>query len=620
LKRAYNQRQLAQIHAEEFKPMKLVKLFCTLLLASFVWAVPADAQKKPKPATPVCDAARARGLVEQQLAETKTIDDEAARIGLVVRIAELIWPAQEARARQAYAEAYDLAAQNYRSKGDAMKTLPDGGVTIPEDQRLRVIRSIARRDREWADKLLEEALKEPAPEANKSLGDWLQGVRTSDKLLRAATSLLPEQKELAVSIARRSLAYSIDWNGLPQFFYQLAAVDQPLADAFYLEALARYAAGPVDEFLYLSAYPFGTARSFGPNATSAYYRVPPNFAPDSRTQQAFLAALFQAAQQVAQAPNEPRVSQRRGTMAMASTQLFFALVRLEPFIARFQPGLAAQANDAKTMLASVLTQEMRQNIDSVQQLMNEVVERDTDKPACQQLAEWAEKEQNSSQRDNKYANVVLSCAATEPFEWVETQAQKVGYEPARTTLLNWFYLRSGQRAAQEGRYDDAKRLAQKVSNLSHRAYLYFEVARAAYDKNQDRSAADEALREALAQADKADNGPEKARTMLGASNLYAKFDNFRAAQTMNDAVRAVNRSGATDFNSGYIRTVIKGDKWTVYTGFNVAGFNLETSFQSLGKADFEGALASARNLENKALRVTAVVALAVPCLEAKPPA
>ena len=596
-----------------------LSIACLLLIA-----VPAFTQErpKPKPKTAIsntCDPIRARGLIEQQLTETKTIDDTRSRIKLLVRIAELLWPAQQELARNPYAEAYELAALEYQRAGDTATTNDSGLLVRTEELRFWVIQSIARRDSAWAKQLYEKALNDPLAEANKKIPEWSQSQQTNAKLLRLADSLLPEQKELALEVARRSLRYNIDWNDLPAFLYNLAGVDQTLADAFYGEALNRYAAGEVEEFLALSAYPFGTERLFGWDHSSSFYRVPAGYAPNSAVQQTFLEALFQKAQQAAQNPQQ---SANAGRQLKFTGPVFIlaALNMMEPYVARSQPQLLERMRETATMMASALDEKGQASVAGHQQSLKELETFEGKAFDLEKQLAEAEREKDPDQRDRKLAYIVLGGVQQYPWEKLQDVADKISALRTRAQLLNWLYLRATQRAVKEGRWADAAALARKVETLSQRAYLFFEIASAAYEKTQDETAAREALQEVATLADKADNDGEKARARLGIASIYTKFDRFRAIEAMREAVNAINRSSNKDFTRSYTSMLIQGQTWTMYTGFNSKAFNLEDSFTALATVDFESALSAARNLADKTFRATAIVALAVPCLTEKPPA
>src|SRR6185436_15851382 len=80
---------------------------------------------------------------------------------------------------------------------------------------------------------------------------------------------------------------------LPNFLYELARKNNKQgADEFYLEALAAYGSKPMDQFLYLSAYPFANQRDAGEMPGYTYYAVPEGYVPNRALQRQFIQALL----------------------------------------------------------------------------------------------------------------------------------------------------------------------------------------------------------------------------------------------------------------------------------------------------------------------------------------
>ena len=89
---------------------------------------------------------------------------------------------------------------------------------------------------------------------------------------------------------------------------------------------------------------------------------------------------------------------------------------------------------------------------------------------------------------------------------------------------------------------------------------------------------------------------------------------------MGAAVKTTNRLKDPDLSTAYLRRRVEGRTHGFYTGSPAPGFTIENAFRELGQRDFEGAVGAARNLEDRHLRATAIMALSAACLEesAKP--
>ena len=236
------------------------------------------------------------------------------------------------------------------------------------------------------------------------------------------------------------------------------------------------------------------------------------------------------------------------------------------------------------------------------------------------MLEEAERETRPEKRDYAIARVVMAAKKPDDLARLESLAERVGDAAARRQLLDWINFNRAQGLAREGLLDEAKRAADRVGELDHRALLYFEIAREGIKKLDDRARAAALLDEVLAAAAKAPVTAARARTQLGVAHLFAEFDGLRALEVLAEAVRTINQLDNPDVSSSAIFRRIEGKDFGVYGTYNVTGFSMETAFGEAGPHDFEGALLAARDLSDRALRATAVVGLAAHCLEqsAKP--
>src|SRR5262245_46554311 len=58
-----------------------------------------------------CDREEAFNLIQEQIAQSKTLDKTADRISILTQGAELLWPYRQPAARSAFEEAFELANQ-----------------------------------------------------------------------------------------------------------------------------------------------------------------------------------------------------------------------------------------------------------------------------------------------------------------------------------------------------------------------------------------------------------------------------------------------------------------------------------------------------------------------------
>ena len=146
----------------------------------------------------------------------------------------------------------------------------------------------------------------------------------------------------ALEFARLGLHYPATIY-LSIFFFKLWEANHSVADQFYAEALTAYAQTPMDQFLYLSSYPFAANREIGEMSTSSYYQVPLGLVAKSFAGES---VCINAADARARIDSEPCCVQT-GKRFSDNSQVFMALSRLEPLIANSLPDLAPRVDGGK---------------------------------------------------------------------------------------------------------------------------------------------------------------------------------------------------------------------------------------------------------------------------------
>jgi hypothetical protein len=585
------------------------RLFVTLALCAAASvsggnASAQTAQTVPEPSS-LCGRENALEIVRQQVEAAKTFEDAAQRIAVMIRAADLLWPYQPENARATFAEAFDLAEKDFKLKGDERKKSGRGLLVETPDQRYVVVRAVAKRDPAWARRLTEEMLNKDRQESASASATGSQSdVKTAWTLLDTAAPLLPSDQAAANAFASASLKYPASFRLTP-FLYKLAEVNQKEADRFYRRALAAYGDAPAREFLYLAAYPFGWGDA-GDMPWGGAYNVPASFAPDVALKRLFVQALLRRAQQALQTPSD-EADNFNGLPG--NGHILQVLARLDPQVRRTTPDLAGAAEQTRNNLLSSLSQENRDRVLKPQS--------DEDSPPSRtfdEQLEAASNETDANRRDESLVSLTLGAGLKESPERVVKAADKVSDPAQRAQLLDWVYFTRAQAAAKDGQLDEATRLASKVQALDQRAYLYSEVAGQLLRKQETQNQARALLDELVATANKGPDTVVTARALLSAGYLYLNADAARAAEVFADAVKCVNRIKSPDFSRQSQVRRLEGKGFARYAIFRTPGFDPETAFRELAKADFDGALSLASNLADKPLRAVTTLALADYCL------
>jgi hypothetical protein len=580
-------------------------LFAVLNLTIF-------AQQKPLTTTVAsssCNDEAALQIIQQQLAETKTFDDEVKRITVMVRAADLLWPHQEEKARAAFVEALDLASQHFKQKGDEPQRVGRGLQIETPDQRYTVISAIAKRDLSWARKLTENLLSDQVNEAKeKASSNVEREIKTAERLLSVALGLIGSNQSAAISFANQSLRFPATLY-LPMFLYKLSEVNLAAANQFYLTALAAYAKAPIERLLYLSSYPFGNNREVGEMPGYTVYKLPAGFTPNPDLQRIFVQTLLGRAQLEVARPS----GSVPGSGLTDAEQLWLALTRLETQIGRSLPDLAPAVEQAKGELGAQLPETSVRQIDSILKRQNRP------QGNFAEQVEAAEKNPNADRRDEALVFAVTAAPVSEDLELVLSVVNKISDTAARAQLLNWLYFSRTQHAIKQKQLAQARTFARRVEEIDQRGYLYFQIAEESLKESADQTDAREMLEEVVEAAAKAPATMISARTQLGVAHLYTKIDPARAIAVLGDAVRTINRLESPDFSRQFVERKIQGKTFGFYTSFQTPGFNPETAMREISKSDFDGTLYQANNFASKPLRSLTTLAVIEPCLEISKP-
>jgi hypothetical protein len=594
-------------------PHRLVSLvLCLLFTSQTAFTQTTKKRVASTVAAPACDQQRAIALVQQQAADAKSFERPVGQITVMTRAAELLWPYNQEAARAIFADAFQLATTHFLAKGDEAKHEGRAAMIILPDQRVVVMRAIARRDAEWARKLALEAAEDTrrAAETKSTPAPKVLGVQSPGyKLLELASSLLKINQPVALELIRKSFAYPANVTQA-RLLYELASSNRTLADQLAREAVTAYAQnGTTEDLSFVSVYAFGLAGAISPLTMLMHYTVPQNFEPDAALQELTLKAYLARAETILKNPEQ--YAENPDKFWPETMQMLVALTTLETLAAQRFPSYAERISALKLSMHTANNEKEQQRAADFLQS-----QRDQEKESkFDSLIEEIERETKPEKKERLIANAAQAAESVSQLEQVESLAQKIGESEARQQLSNWLNFKRAQLLVKEGQLDEAKRVADRVDELDSRAILYFEIAREAIKKLEDKRRAQELLDEVASAARKAPNTPVKARTLLGITHLYAAFDALRAADVMSDAVKTINTLDDPDLSMGFILRRIEGKNFSVYSGYNVPGFNLENSFQELGPRDFDGALSLARNLTDRAQRATAILGLSAQCLE-----
>ncbi len=591
-----------------------------VLLAIFMLVAPvpgARAQSKEPSINPQSSCSRdsALSIIQRQIDLGKTIDSDAKRITLILSAADLMWPLEQEKARATFRDAFEVATRLFKEKGAPDSR--DGRLIVSGiDYRYRVISAIAKRDSGWARKLTQQILDEQA-ETSVAKGDEAakaksesdpQKTQTSSSLMGIALGLLSTDQDAAMKFARSTLQYPATIS-TSSFFFKSWEANRSMADQFYTEALNAYAHAPMDQFLYLSSYPFAANREIGEMPVWTFYSVPDGLTPNPSLERLFVSTLLSRAQELIQNPITPGA----GVRWTENSQVFMALSRLEPLIANSLPELASQVAEARGNIGALLTEpEQKRTTDTM---------KDPPRQTFDEVIEAADRLANANDREARIALAVMQTGDTgaESIEKLEAAGSKIEDINLRKRVMSLTYFRRSQKLFKDKKIDEARRLAAKVEEPDLRAYLYAQMADEALKQKKSDADLREMLEDIVETVAKSSDSEMKARALLVVIHLYSRIDANRAVSLLGDVIKTINNIPSIELAGDRINVKVEGKAFGLYTGLQTPGFSPEVVFREMGKLDFDGTMYLASNLNDKSIRGMTTLALADQCLKDLPP-
>ena len=581
-------------------------IFAAVILAIVSLRV---ATQTPSVEPPACNEEFARFLVDQQVSESRTVEQTDKRVKILIRAAEFLWKYDEPTAREYFTEAYKVATDRFREKG--FEVIEDKGLTTQlPDHRFEVIRAIAAKDGEWAKKLIDELLKE-YEKAAAERKDFEKGRELQD-LVQMARELVKTNPELSRALLRRVMKYPLDFHW---FFvlHGIAGDDRAFSDSMYGEALTNYSNASPRRMLFLSAYPFASSRMLGPGKGQYGSSVPDGLTPNRVLQQRFIETFLRRVITFSSDPqnlNLPPDEYRKPE----PVYMVGALTELEPIVIQQFPQLLAQFSEAKARATSMLNEQMRKDLTDLDK-RNESLDFNFE----DRIAKLEKAEAEGKLTDMMIVNLLTfgSNKLTEAqFKQIEPWLDKIKEDSTKSEAINYFWYLRAQLAVKEYRLSEADRFARKVPEVEHRAMLFFEIASAQLKNANDAASVYQTLREVGRLAESSEASVEKARVLLALSNQYISINSVFAVQELSDSIAVINQlEDPTKVMSTSVTRQIRGKGFASFTVYSLPGQNLEGTFKAISKDNFEMSLSNAKSLADKYLRTLAVLAVAQNCVD-----
>ena len=491
--------------------------------------------KNAVPLTP--DQQSALTTLDQLSEAARGFDDDLLRIRTQVRIADVLWPYDEPRARRQFEESLRAAMSAKAAPPDGL-TPPAGGfaqLSQLSELQSEVLALISRRDADLAEKLIKSVAGD-SPDAEAGTKARAEQKTRDDLYLQAALGMAESNPGRAAQLAKAGLGGEISPEIL-KILFALRSSNPAAADELFGAALAvaRRARG----------------RSSMNVATLAPYVLPEFMTPGagvSPTQETGAAAraasplvrefldftydTFLQLSGVAAQLGLPGADY--GTITPNAMD-YMTGQRLLPSFVRYMPDKAANFRQAVDAVAR-----------NVQQTNGvEAVSKVLQPGSADELLEQAQSERNKLLKDLLYTRAAMSAMTGGDFDRALSIVEKLGNEDRRASLGSLIKLQAAAAALKRDDLESALRYAAGVSDLRQRAYLYGSIARTLFDKNDAVRAAG-VLGDAERDIDKAADDAVKANALLIIAEVKARIDPAQGFESAGLAVKAFNRADSAE--------------------------------------------------------------------------
>ena len=565
--------------------------------------------QEPAPDAEVCNEDFARNIVEQQAAESRTVAETDKRTRMLTRSADFLWKFDEPKAREYFAEAYKVAKDRFHEKG--FERADYGGIYVQlPDQRFEVLRAIAKRDGAWARKLTEEVLKEYEKDAKER--DSRDMGREAGSLLQIALENVKDNPSLSRYLYRRLMRLELEH----QWFwtlYSVANVDRQLADTLYAELITSHSNALPSRIVYLSAYPFASARMIGYESTN-YVANLPEITPNQQLQARFIDLMIRRSDAYA---SDPANFQRQPEQYRQPEAVYIvtALRDLEPIVIQSFPAFLPRLNAARAKAISMLNEGDRKRIDEQERSRTSGT-----KNFDERMAEIEKADEEGKLTDAMILQALISgLKKDEQFKRLEPWLEKITDSEGRARSISYFHFLRSKLATNEKRYADAQKYAGKVMEVDFQALLWFEAAENQLKDINDAVMAYETLADVGRLARRAEDSVGKARVLFGLANLYEKLNHSFAISELSEAVAVANRLKDADLQTRWLLYHIKVKDMAFGASIGTPGYDIEHTFATVSKNDFSLPLSNAKAIDDKFYRTIAVIAVAKTCVDRPKP-
>lgn len=580
----------------------LISVVC-LINSSYAQKNSQKNQGKTTPLLPI-----ALSALDSSINELQEIEDLSTRISIAEEIVRLLSKHRPDRCRQMLDSLFAEVLRQEQSSADS------GHSNDPHALAQKIIGIAAKLD----PKLAESYIKKYSAKWETDKYDDVAKTSplAADLYLKFAMELIERDPVLAVSFGEKSLNSSISIPTLI-FLEKLRQKNGALADEFLISALQAIAArggNDINELLLLYSHVFSplqipVVRPDGLHTIESFdYRM---IARDRATHPALARQYLQLSTQIITNPNR-YINGVGHLSAGVAGDLFF--VRLLTAQAQaYLPNLVEHLTTQQKLVANYLEPDVRASLhSSAEKLENSLSEmrqeKSSDSDTIEKLLEEAKETTDPQRRDQIYYDAALKAISGERYDQALDIADKLSFD-IRDAARQLIIFGIAEKEVKRVRLESAERWAKRDGDLARRAFILNLIADSLLnEQSKNLRRASEILDEVHQITSKMNSDKDKISTLVGSASVYSRYDEARATEVLQEAIRVANKVESFKGDVRLTRIIeIGGFGYVYYLYYD--NLRLEEVIRQLGKKNFLSIMADVQLLKNRIARLKAVIAL-----------
>lgn len=521
--------------------------------------------------------------LELLLAEIKYVDNQERQVILSVKIADALWPFDEARARQLFKDAFTMieSLESPGKKGGSAltKVANTEAPAKPKDSlRQEVLRTISNRDSDLADALAQSIVKTQTADVTKEVATKAQpSGRVTDLRLNLAMAIAETNPEKAATILNDTLQSGIQY-GTIGVLLRIRQKNAEIADNLFTKIVAISDGNP-------TYYSYETLKMLGLYiADHSHQALQPK-----QVNQVVATQLLRFAYKVISYQIEAQLSGKgspeTGNEIAAS---YVVLQQLSPLFEKFLPEESIAVKARLKELSLLIPSRLKDST---------ITAASKDPDSVKELLALADVTQDFDKKDSLLMRAAILAARQGNIDEGLTIAERQNnYEERKFTKSLICSLGVTEAIAAKD-LEKAYKYARNISDLQNLSDAFVKMANLALTKKESEQAK-ELINEAAMTINKSDeSASEKAWCLLRITETALKLDLELATQL---AVAAVSQINAADWGKTSSR---KESRYKAPV--TLERFQFDPIFTPLARTNFERTLEIASGVEKKDLAILA---------------